>query len=150
MVVTQQESTASNPKAYDRVDSNLQAVQNQTACLPADDETISPLIEAFGRAISQMRALEIASLTTNIAIHVSLDSHRGNIIGSTWGIWFAIPGASFDLELQEHPTFYQNVEQRRLIFYVRNWRPNEHLKSILRGVGQERHGQMLMEEYLDY
>ena len=143
------EAESSHDGQYSDNREHQESPQPELLYIP-DDETISPLIEAFGRAISQMRALELASLTTNIAMHVSLDSHRGKIIDSTWGIWFAVPGASFDLKLQERPAFYQNMEQRRLILDVRNWRPNEHLKSILRDVGQERHGQMLMEEYLDY
>jgi hypothetical protein len=115
-----------------------------------DEEFISPLIEAFGRAISQMPALKVVSLTTTIAMYVTLHSARGRVMDTTWGIWFAAPGESFGSELQEHPAFSENMGQRRLIFDVQKWRPNEHLRSILRGVGRERHGDTLVEEYIDY
>ncbi|KAI0836210.1 hypothetical protein F5Y06DRAFT_274525 [Hypoxylon sp. FL0890] len=122
-----------------------------------DDDSLVPLIEAFGRACLQMRSLESAELTTRIPVSFETDTGETLWSQSLWGVWYVSPGARSVRESglsfwgPDHlsPAFFENPEQGRLLWAVKDWRPSIELSSLLRDIGRDRYGTQLVEKFLD-
>ncbi|KAH7158098.1 hypothetical protein B0J13DRAFT_581985 [Dactylonectria estremocensis] len=134
-------------------DSENQRLSGASMCLfrwVPDEESLVPLVEAFGRACSQMPSLKVASLMT--MIHVSLEVGAGRQVPtrSPWGVSYAVPGEVFPQQFQLDPAYRENGGQRRVLWDVKDWQPPGHLRSILGDIGRERYGDELSEKHVDF
>ncbi|KAF7536174.1 hypothetical protein G7Z17_g13089 [Cylindrodendrum hubeiense] len=134
-------------------DSENQRLSGASMCLfrwVPDEESLVPLIEAFGRVCSQMPSLKVASLMT--MIHVSLEVGTGRHVPtrSPWGVSYAAPGEVFPQQFQLDPAYREDGGQRRLLWDVKDWQPPGHLKSTLGAIGRERYGDELVEKNVDF
>ncbi|KAF4471848.1 hypothetical protein FALBO_1236 [Fusarium albosuccineum] len=115
-----------------------------------DEGTIVPLIEAFGRACAQIPSLRISSLTTTIQVPLQIHQLRSVPVRSPWGVSYAAPGAEFSRKWQLDPAFRENVQQRRIMWDVKDWLPSNHLRGIIGSIGQCRYGDELVEKHVDF
>lgn len=116
--------------------------------LVPNEELLNPLIEAFARACLQISTLKTASLNSTIAVPFEFDGRRTST-RSEWGVWFAVPCASFPWRHLLEPAFQDDTQNRRLIFDTKHWQPNEHISNLLREIGRERYGTELVERHVD-
>jgi hypothetical protein len=116
-----------------------------------DDDALTPLFEAFGKACLQIRALQTAELTS--VIPVFYESETGEIRRVNryrWGVIYLSPGASIAWPNGSYQAYSQNTEQRRVLWSVRNWRPSPQLSHLFQNIGRERYGDRLIEKFLDF
>jgi hypothetical protein len=115
-----------------------------------DDDSLVPLIEAFGRVCLQMPKLQFAELSSLIPAPAELDTGRILQGRFRWGIWYLSPGTSLREKKEEiDPAFSEDMHQRRLFWDVNKWRPNIDLQNLLRDIGSERYGMNLVERFVD-
>ncbi|KAI1380195.1 hypothetical protein F4677DRAFT_253505 [Hypoxylon crocopeplum] len=116
-----------------------------------DDDSIVPLIEAFGRACLQMPMLKSAELSAPIPAPIQLDNEDRRVQGrSKWGIWYFSPGTSCRMSRElMHPAFFEDAHQRRLLWDVQDWQPSMDLSSLLGDIGREKYGDRLVERFVD-
>lgn len=114
-----------------------------------DDEKLSPLVEAFAKACTQMPSLAHACLTCQIIRPQKCPSGGLDPQPTTWGIWFAVPGTAIDFESQEldEPEFHL-CTSRRLVLKIHHWVPRRDLYQLLRDIGSDRYGDKLIEKRL--
>ncbi|KAI0014330.1 hypothetical protein F4779DRAFT_5747 [Xylariaceae sp. FL0662B] len=116
-----------------------------------DDDSLTPLMEAFGRVCLQLPMIKAAELYSTVPGLDETD-HRShyNYSRSHWGVWYLSPGTIHRGGKEYHdPAFFEDVDQRRLFWDVKSWRPSAHLSSLLRSIGQDRHGNQLVERFVD-
>ncbi|KAH6888064.1 hypothetical protein B0T10DRAFT_66579 [Thelonectria olida] len=134
-------------------DSENQRLSGASMCLfrwVPDDEKINPLIEAFARVCAQMPRLKVASLMTMIHVSLEIGLARQVPTRSPWGIWYAAPDESFPQQFQLDPAYRDDAKKRRVLWDVKDWRPNPELRSIMRSIGRERHGDDLADKHVDF
>ncbi|KAI5464119.1 hypothetical protein BGZ63DRAFT_401097 [Mariannaea sp. PMI_226] len=134
-------------------DSENQRLSGASMCLfrwVPDDEKITPLIEAFGRACAQMPCLKVASLTTMIHVSLEIGLARQVPTRSPWAIWYAAPGEMFPQQFQLDPAYRVDVEKRRVLWDVKDWQPSPKLRSTMRAIGRERYGDDIREKHVDF
>ncbi|KAJ2891387.1 hypothetical protein MKZ38_000513 [Zalerion maritima] len=115
-----------------------------------DDDSLVPLIEAFGKACLQMPKLQSAELSSLIPAPVELEPGTMRHGRCRWGIWYLSPGTSLHVRTEEmDPVCSEDIHQRRLFWDVREWRPNTELQNLLRDIGSKRYGTDLVEKFID-
>ncbi|KAI0012088.1 hypothetical protein F4779DRAFT_626190 [Xylariaceae sp. FL0662B] len=115
-----------------------------------DNDSLVPLIEAFGRACLQIPVLKSAELSAIIPAPAELDAGRCLQGMSKWGVWYFSPGTSPRAEEGiMDPAFFEDIHQRRLFWDVKGWRPDTDLRSLLGNIGCERYGTCLVEKFVD-
>ncbi|KND93496.1 hypothetical protein TOPH_01974 [Tolypocladium ophioglossoides CBS 100239] len=115
-----------------------------------DDDSLVPLIEAFGRACLQMPMLKLANLSTFIPAPARLDTGEFSRGRAQWGVWYLSPGTWPREDKKDmDPAFSDDIHQRRLFWDVMDWRPNPDLRSLLRDIGSDRYGTNLVEKFVD-
>ena len=118
----------------------------------ADDEKLSPLVDAFAKACTQMPSLRDASLTSWAVKKFKYPSGYYTVKGTRWGIWFAVPGVAVDVddsELRNDPDFSSNCMCRRLILQLNLWEPRMDISPRLNDIGRDRYGDKLVVRNLD-
>ena len=103
-----------------------------------DDESLMPLMEAFGRACLQIPMLKLAELSTLIPTSKGAISKFGM---AKWGVWYLGPGTPSYLSTE-------GISQRRLIWAVMGWRPSADLRNLLREIGSETWGHEMVEKFV--
>ncbi|KAK7418691.1 hypothetical protein QQZ08_011127 [Neonectria magnoliae] len=134
-------------------DSENQRLSGASMCLfrwVPDEELLVPLIEAFGRACSQMPSLKVASLMTMIHVSLEVGTSRQVPTRSPWGFWYAAPGEVFPQQFQLDPAYREDGDQRRLLWDTKDWHPPARARSILGAIGRERYGDELAEKHVDF
>ncbi|KAI1078123.1 hypothetical protein F5B20DRAFT_549409 [Whalleya microplaca] len=115
-----------------------------------DDDSLVPLIEAFGRACLQMPALKRAELATVIPVPPGPNTARSGENKSPWGLWYFSPGTPPGANpLEMHPAFSEDIHHRRLFWDINGWRLDMDLQTLLRSIGSERYGKYLVERFVD-
>ncbi|ORY68356.1 uncharacterized protein BCR38DRAFT_455363 [Pseudomassariella vexata] len=115
-----------------------------------DDDSLVPLIEAFGRACLQMPMLKLAELSTIITVPPELDTARCYEDRSPWGLWYFSPGTSPGTNyLEMDLAFSEDIQHRRLFWDVKRWRSDMDLQNLLRNIGSERYGKPLVERFVN-
>ncbi|KAH8816654.1 hypothetical protein F5884DRAFT_725922 [Xylogone sp. PMI_703] len=112
--------------------------------LSPNESVLVPLIEAFARACSQIPSLEKATLVADHRRIVRINSETYNF-GLEWGIYVLAHTPIYSLRKWAGP--YEDLAVARLTFNTGNWRPDEGLLKILRGIGGYR--ESLHEKYID-
>jgi hypothetical protein len=116
--------------------------------LVPNEPVLVPLIESFARACLQIPNLENATLATELWEKIEIDSETNNFT-SEWDIYFADPANQSSWypvpEEQGYPE--EDLTVPRLTFNTRNWRPDEDVRKLLRGIGGYR--ERLDEKFLD-
>ncbi|KAI1195513.1 hypothetical protein F5X97DRAFT_307889 [Nemania serpens] len=114
------------------------------------DDSLMPLIEAFGQACLQMPMLKAADLSTIVPAPTGLNRNSSPVSGrSLWGIWYFSPGTMEHKPEWMDPAFSEDIHRRRLIWDVKDWRPDADLQSLLGNIGREKHGEELVEKFID-
>ncbi|KAH6973569.1 hypothetical protein BKA56DRAFT_634630 [Ilyonectria sp. MPI-CAGE-AT-0026] len=134
-------------------DSENQRLSGASMCLfrwVPDEESLVPLIEAFGRVCSQMPSLKVASLMTMIHVSLEVGANRQVPTRSPWGVSYAAPGEVFPQQFQLDPAYREDGGRRRLLWDVKDWQPPGHLRSVLAAIGRERYGDELAEKNVDF
>ncbi|KAI1305053.1 hypothetical protein F5Y03DRAFT_163040 [Xylaria venustula] len=116
-----------------------------------DNDSLVPLIDAFGHACLQMPKLVSAQLTARVPAS-SAELRAGRFILGyrfLWGVWYFSPDTlPRRIEKCMDPAFLEDVDQRRLFWTVRDWRPTTDLRCLLGEIGCERYGIQLVERFL--
>ncbi|KAK7912285.1 hypothetical protein PG985_014766 [Apiospora marii] len=116
------------------------------------DEALVPFMEAFGRGCLQMPKLRSAELSAVMParLHKGEDGDKGDLaIRCTWGVWYFCPGVWLRGREVMDPAFSEDVQDRRLFWDVKDWRPPAHLQTLFRAIGRERDGTHLVEKFVD-
>ncbi|KAI0813761.1 hypothetical protein GGR55DRAFT_544680 [Xylaria sp. FL0064] len=118
-----------------------------------DDDSLEPLIEAFGRACSQMPRLRSACLSTVLSASEA-EVKSGRCMREqhqfVWGVWYFSPYVRpTDGYDHSDPAIFEDIYRRRLFWSVRDWRPNPALRSLLQTLGRERWGLDLVEKFFE-
>ncbi|KAK7994134.1 hypothetical protein PG989_007515 [Apiospora arundinis] len=112
------------------------------------DEHVAPLMEAFGRACLQMPNLRSAELS--VLMCAPRGGGRGGLsLRCTWGVWYFSPGTPHYAARTSDPVCSENVQERRLFWDVKEWRPPATLQDTFREIGREQHGGHLVERFVD-
>jgi hypothetical protein len=115
-----------------------------------DDVSLELLIEAFGRACSQIPSLKSAELSTMVPAPVELDNGQYLWHNSPWGVWYFSPGTSpRTTKIKMDPAFFEYTHQRRIFWDVKEWRPSADLRTLLRNIGCEKYGIHVVERFID-
>jgi hypothetical protein len=64
-----------------------------------------------------------------------------------WGIYYAAPGV--DYLYYKEPSFSEDVDRRRLVFDVRDWRLSDELYGLFRDIGKDNFGTEMVEKHID-
>jgi hypothetical protein len=114
-----------------------------------DDDSLVPLIEAFGRACLQMPMLKLAELSTVIPVPPEPNIANCHEDRSPWGLWYFSPGTSPGAKyLEMIPAFSEDIHHRRLFWDVKGWHLDVDLQNLLRSIGSERYGEHLVERFV--
>ncbi|KAI1273560.1 hypothetical protein F5Y07DRAFT_376351 [Xylaria sp. FL0933] len=118
-----------------------------------DDDSLEPLIEAFGRACSQMPRLRVACLSTVLSASEA-EVKSGRCMRThdqfVWGVWYFSPYVQ-PTDGYDHldPAVFEDINRRRLYWNVRDWRPNPASRNLLQTLGRERWGLDLVEKFFE-
>lgn len=115
--------------------------------LVPDDDSLVPLIEAFGRACSQIPTLKLAELYTVLPTAPGRGTSGPSQDRYRWGVWYFSPGTSSQGYGYIGSTFSEDTHRRRLFWTVKDWRPEADLQRLLRGIGSERYGIDVAENF---
>ncbi|KAJ8131234.1 hypothetical protein O1611_g2391 [Lasiodiplodia mahajangana] len=113
-----------------------------------DDASLVPLIKAFGQACLQMPKLKAAEISSLVPTSTELDTGERVTRNSQWGIYYFSPHTPY-IHQNHFPHPAEDRYQRRLFWDVRDWRPDTGLQGLLKGIGRERHGEQLVERFID-
>ena len=114
-----------------------------------DDDSIVPLIEAFGRACLHMPMLKLAELSTFIPVPPKPHTANGHEDRSPWGLWYFSPGMSPGPKyLKTSLAFSEDIHHRRLFWDVKGWHLDMDLQNLLRSIGSGRYGGHLVERFV--
>ncbi|KAI1163347.1 hypothetical protein F5B18DRAFT_619913 [Nemania serpens] len=114
------------------------------------DDSLLPLIEAFGQACLQMPMLKSAELVTFVPAPTGLEENTGPESGqSNWGIWYFSPSTMARWPERMDPAFSEDIRKRRLIWDVKDWRPDADLRRLVGNIGREKYGEQLVEKFID-
>jgi hypothetical protein len=103
-----------------------------------DPDTFTPFINAFTKAVKNMPVLEYFKLTSNLEDGVNEGS---------FDITYYAPGMSAEREYEED----DDITVRRVIYeltYGAKWRPSYEVREALKGIGREKFGEDVIEEFL--
>lgn len=115
-----------------------------------DDASLIPLMEAFGRVCLRLPMLSAAELYSTIPGLDETDKSPHSYRRALWGVWYLSPGTIHHGGKEYYdPVFFENTDQRRLFWDVKSWHPSTHLSSLLRGIGQDRYGNQLVEQFIN-
>lgn len=95
-----------------------------------------PLIEAFGRACSQVTVLKFAELYTVLPTtpgHVTSRLLQDRYL---WSVWYFSPGTPpyvGDPDIDR--AFSEDIHRRRLLWAVKDWRPKQTYNVSLEALG---------------
>ncbi|KAI1428610.1 hypothetical protein F5Y12DRAFT_730834 [Xylaria sp. FL1777] len=122
--------------------------------LVPDDDSLVPLIEAFGQACLQMPELKSAQLFTVVPAPAELNANQSSRNRSLWGVWYFSPYTyphtpPTIIDENMDPAFFEDVHHRRLFWNVRDWTPDMDLRRLLGNIGRERYGTYLVEKFFD-
>ncbi|KAI1074275.1 hypothetical protein F5B20DRAFT_563970 [Whalleya microplaca] len=113
------------------------------------NDSLIPLMEAFGRVCLQLPMLKAAELCSTIPGLDETDKTHTSYRRSIWGVWYFSPGTTHRGKEFYDPAFFEDTDQRRLFWDVKSWRPSAHLSNLLRSIGKDRHGDQLVEKFVD-
>jgi hypothetical protein len=105
-----------------------------------------PLLEAFARACAQMPQLRMASLVTDLweEVDVQNGTSRQKV---EWGIYYAAPGV--DRHHHKEVAFDEDVDQRRMVFDIRDWRLPDELYGLFGAIGWKEYGGEMVGKHVD-
>lgn len=123
----------------------------QDSIVVPDDGALEPLIESFGKACLQITTLRSAHLATALPLPSRITA-RGTKMYPTcfWGVCYISPGAPpWRNPVSLNRAYHESVNERRLIWVTKEWRPSIELNMLLRDIGRERYGNNIVEKFLD-
>ncbi|KAI1110407.1 hypothetical protein F5Y14DRAFT_428988 [Nemania sp. NC0429] len=109
------------------------------------DASLKPLIRAFGQACLQMPMLKSADVVTIIPVPRESNGNGGS---SRWGVWYFSPGTMHPRLEWLDSAFSEDTHDRRLIWDVKDWRPDADLRRLLGKIGDDKYGGRLVEKFV--
>jgi hypothetical protein len=114
-----------------------------------DDNLIEPLLQSFGKACLQMPNLKKAHLVTSIVVK-DRPPEIYNACQADWGVWYIAPHQALSQTTRAVTSLTRGTSvHRRVIWDVGDWRPSEPLRALFNRIGQEKHGGIMLERYVD-
>lgn len=125
-----------------------------------DDDSLVPLIEAFGQACLQIPKLKSAELSTLIPAPPfkppkNHDPPEYRWIRPVWGVWYFSPHTVIESHetdwypIQYFPIFYKHTPQRRVMRKITDWGPKDSLRNLICKIGCEEYGMDLVERFIE-